>query len=78
MYSKVRGDCSYHWNGKKQRKMGKSKFIILTKGKDRIFRGVTLLHKRQTIKRPLQVECPLERESKRRGNECHFEDKDND
>ena len=41
-------------------KWEKSKFIILTKGKDRIFRGVTLLHKGYTIKRPLQVECPLE------------------
>ena len=29
-------------------------------GKDDVVRGVTLLHKRHTIDRPLQLVCPLE------------------
>ena len=38
----------------------KGKVVRLIKGKDEVVRGVTLLHKRHTIDRPLQSVCPLE------------------
>ena len=38
----------------------KGKVVRLIKGKDDVARGVTLLHKRHTIDRPLQLVCPLE------------------
>ena len=38
----------------------KGKVVRLIKGKDDVVRGVTLLHKRHTIDRPLQLVCPLE------------------
>ena len=38
----------------------KGKVVRLNKGKDDVVRGVTLLHKRHTIDRPLQLGCPLE------------------
>ena len=34
--------------------------VRLIKGKDDIVRGVTLLHKRHTTDRPLQLVCPVE------------------
>ena len=34
--------------------------VRLIKGKDGVVRGVTLLHKRHTMERPLQLVCPLE------------------
>ena len=37
----------------------KGKVVRLIKGKDDVVRGVTLLHKRHTIDRPLQLVCPL-------------------
>ena len=38
----------------------KGKVVRLIKGKDDVVRGVTLLHKRHTIDRPLQSVCPVE------------------
>ena len=38
----------------------KGKVLRLIKGKDGVVRGVTLLHKRHTIERPIQLVCPLE------------------
>ena len=38
----------------------KGKVVRLIKGKDDVVRGVTLLHKRHTIDRSLQLVCPLE------------------
>ena len=38
----------------------KGKVVRLIKGKDEVVRGITLLHKRHTIDRPLQLVCPLE------------------
>ena len=38
----------------------KGKVVRLIKGKDDVVRGVTLLHKRHTIDRPLQLVCPVE------------------
>ena len=38
----------------------KGKVVRLIKGKDDVVRGVTLLYKKHTIDRPLQLVCPLE------------------
>ena len=38
----------------------KGKVVRLIKGKDDVVREVTLLHKRHTIDRPLQLVCPVE------------------
>ena len=38
----------------------KGKVVRLIKGKDDVVRGITLLHKRHTVDRPLQLVCPLE------------------
>ena len=38
----------------------KGKVVRLIKGKDDVVRGITLLHKRHTIDRPLELVCPLE------------------
>ena len=38
----------------------KGKVVRLIKGKDDVVRGVTLLHKRHTIDRPLQLVCHVE------------------
>ena len=38
----------------------KGKVLRLIKGNDWVVRGVTLLHKRHTIERPIQLVCPPE------------------
>lgn len=47
-------------NEKNRGQWRKGKVVRLIKGQDDVFRGVTLLHKRNTIGRPLQLVCPLE------------------
>ena len=47
-------------NEKNRGEWRKGKVVRLIKGKDDVVRGVTLLHKRHTIYRPLQLVCPLE------------------
>ena len=38
----------------------KGNVVRVTEGRDGVVRGVTLLHKGRTIKRPIQLVCPLE------------------
>ncbi|XP_028404029.1 uncharacterized protein LOC114526646 [Dendronephthya gigantea] len=45
---------------KNRSKWKKGRVVRQVKGKDGVVRGVVLLHKGHTIKRPLQLVCPLE------------------